>query len=415
MNSFTYKTNVKLNFHPTPYVHYQGITGSKPSAIIEYKYGYLNLRHAEQSFELAMSPHQALEFVSSFVEKLERPEFSTPPPKGHFQYGLMGFFSFEFGLKILNLETIQEKRNCPDFYLILPTEIEIKSKKYTVLNEQPLTDTPNANLLNQKLEEKLKSNLTKNQYEKKLEKIQEHLKNGETYQVNFAQEFTTSSKKLPDDIFRDLNRQNPSPHDAILETANFSIISNSPECLFIKTGDTISTFPIKGTLKKSEDPQKLLDSKKDQAELEMIIDLERNDLGKISIPGSVKVSKHRYIETYTNVHHTISQVDGILPKNTSFETVFKALFPGGSITGCPKIRTSQIIHELEPTPRGSYCGSLGYIDTNGNSQFNILIRTIWMEGEKVSFHSGGGITIQSDKSDEYDETLVKAENLKKVL
>jgi para-aminobenzoate synthetase component 1 len=406
---------VKLNFHPTPYAHYKGITGSKPSVILEYKNGLLSLLHAEQSFELALKPNQALEFVSNFINTLEKPEFDVPPPKSHFQYGLMGFFSFEFGLKLLNLEVKQENPNCPDFYLILPTEFNINDKNYKVINEKALADTPNPSLLNQKLTDKLKSNLTKKQYEKKLQKVREHLEKGETYQVNLAQEFTTSSKKLTQDIYNELHQNNPSPHDGLLHTANFSVISNSPECLYVKTQNQISTFPIKGTLKKSEDPQILLDSKKDQAELEMIVDLERNDLGKIAIPGSVKVSKHRYIESYTNVHHTISQIDAELPKNTSFKEVFEALFPGGSVTGCPKIRTSQIIHNLEPTPRGCYCGSLGYIDINGNSQFNILIRTIWMEGEKVSFHSGGGITIQSDPLSEYDETLIKAENLKKAL
>lgn len=406
---------MKLNFHQTPYVHYKEITGSKPSVILEYKNGHLTLLHAEQSFELTLNPNQALEFVSNFIENLSKPEFDTPPLKSHFTYGLMGFFSFEFGLKLLNIEVKQQKVNCPDFYLILPTEFEIQGQKHTILNEKPLTDTPDASLLNQKTEAKLKSNLTKKQYEKKLAKVREYLENGETYQVNLAQEFTTSSKKLAHDIFNELHSSNPSPHDGILHTANFSVISNSPECLYTKTGNSISTFPIKGTLKKSENPQLLLDSKKDQAELEMIVDLERNDLGKIAVPGSVEVSKHRYIESYTNVHHTISQIDAELPKNTSFKTIFKALFPGGSVTGCPKHRTSEIIHKLEPTPRGSYCGSLGYIDINGNSQFNILIRTIWMEGEKVSFHSGGGITIQSNPIDEYDETIIKAENLKKAL
>jgi para-aminobenzoate synthetase component 1 len=406
---------VKLNFNQTPYVHYQDITGSKPSVILEYKNGLLTLLHAEQSLELNLTASQALEFVSNFVNNLEKPEFDHPIPRSHFQYGLMGFFSFEFGLKLLDIKVKQTKANCPDFYLILPTEYKIKGKKYSVTSETPLSDTPNPQLLKQKTEEKLKSNLTKKQYEQKLEKVKEHLKNGETYQVNFAQEFTTSSKKLAHDLYNEITSNNPSPHDGILHTANFSIISNSPECLYTKTGKSISTFPIKGTLKKDQDPQILLDSKKDQAELEMIVDLERNDLGKIAIPGSVKVSRHRYIESYTNVHHTISQIDALLPKNTDFKNVFEALFPGGSITGCPKIRTSQIIHNLETTPRGCYCGSLGYIDVNGNSQFNILIRTIWMEGSQVSFHSGGGITIQSNPIDEYDETIMKAENLKKAL
>ena len=147
----------------------------------------------------------------------------------------------------------------------------------------------------------------------------------------------------------------------------------------------------------------------------MIVDLERNDLGKIAKTGSVKVTKHRYLESYNNVHHTVSEISCTLKPKTKFSQIIESMFPGGSITGCPKFRTSQIIHELEPDLREYYCGSLGYLKQNGDSKFNILIRTILNVGNDYYFHSGGGITIQSIDSAEYEETIHKAANLIRVL
>ncbi len=415
MSLYTYKTNVKLNSFPTPFIHYKGITGHSPSLIIEYKDGVLSLRHIDQSFELNMDAHAALDFLSDLASKLTKPEFDNDPPAGDFQYGLMGFFSFEFGLKLLNIKVKQENPGCSDFYFMLPTKFESGKHVYSVTTEKPLRDVPNPELINQKAPSEVKANMSNKQYGKKLEKVRQYLEEGETYQVNFAQEFRTESKKLPLDVFNQLHETNPSPHDAILSTANFSVISNSPECLYKKVGNKISTFPIKGTAKKEDGTEALLASKKEKAELEMIVDLERNDLGRIAKTGTVNVSNHRYIESYKNVHHTVSQIDAELSEETTFAQIIEALFPGGSITGCPKKRTSEIIHKLEPSPRGSYCGSLGMIDINGNSEFNILIRTIWMQGNLASFHSGGGITIQSIADNEYEETLAKAKNLNKVL
>lgn len=409
-----FKTNVNLKSKSTPHCYYKGIQGSKPSLIISYKNGELDLTHIDQSLTLAIPPKEALEFISDLVTNLTEPEFDTPPPKSDFTYGLMGFFSFEFGLQLLNIKVEKENPLTPDFYFILPTEYEIENTTYKVLNEKPLFETPSTPTQFD-YPEKLESNLTEKQYSKKLDEIKKLLTDGETYQVNFAQEFRTQSKKLPLDLFNELSTNNPSPHQALLQTANFSIISNSPECLYKKTGNKIFTYPIKGTLPKSDDPQKLLDSEKEKAELEMIVDLERNDLGKIAIPGSVKVTKHRYLESYTNVHHTLSEIQADLTPETPFSEIMLALFPGGSVTGCPKKRTSEIIHRLEPTPRGIYCGSLGIIDINGNSEFNILIRSIWMQQNNVSFHSGGGITILSETKNEYQETLDKAKNLENVL
>lgn len=409
-----------------PYIYYQNILAEKPSLVLEYTNQELTIHHYSQSFKLKMPPKESLEFLEELVENLPKPKFDRKPnSKNHFQYGLLGFFGFEFGLKLMNTKLdIQKlhKQQIPDFYFILPTSVKILDKKlnviehYSVQNEKNVFLTPTIKPpTSNEPQQKAKSNLTKKQYFKKFEQIKDLFINGETYQVNFAQKWTTESKKLPAQIFEELTKINPSSHQALLVTPDFSIISNSPESLFIKTKDKLSTYPIKGTLPASENPQKLLDSKKDQAELEMIVDLERNDLGKIAKAGTVKVTKHRYIESYSNVHHTLSEITCQVNKDIKFSQIIQSIFPGGSVTGCPKHRTCQFIHELEPDLREYYCGSIGYLDKSGNAQFNILIRSILNIGTQVEYHSGGGITIQSDPEEEYQETFQKAENLVKIL
>jgi len=410
-----------------PYIYYQNVLAEKPSLVIEYQNQELTIHHYSQSFKLSMPPLQALEFLEELTENLPNPKFTSPPPKNsHYQYGLIGFFGFEFGLKLLNTKLDLKKlknQQIPDFYFILPTSIKILddqfniTSEYKIKNEQPLFLTPSEQAGQTKSIESnsAKSNLTKNQYLKKLDKIKELLTNGETYQVNFAQKWTTNSNQLPHQIFEKLSQANPSSHQALLVTPDFSIISNSPESLFIKTKNQLKTYPIKGTLPASEDPKKLLESKKDQAELEMIVDLERNDLGKIAKTGTVKVTKHRYLETYSNVHHTLSEISCTLQEDLKFSQIIQSIFPGGSVTGCPKHRTCQYIHDLEPDLREYYCGSIGYLDKSGNAQFNILIRSILNIGNQIEYHSGGGITIQSNSLDEYQETFQKAENLVKIL
>lgn len=427
MNLFTFKTNVnQIDNTPYPFVYYKGVLATKPSLILFYQNKELTIVHNKEKFKLNMPEHTALEFLEELNQNLPKPSYSQIPSKNlHYKYGLIGFFSFEFGLKLqknnLDPNKLKEQK-IPDFYFILPTQIDIldqdlnSTENYTILNEKAVLTTPSNHLTKDiNLGPEFKSNLTKNQYLKTLEKLKQLFIEGETYQVNFAQRWIGHTPLLGPTIFNRLNQINPSPHQAILHTADFSLISNSPESLFIKTKNKLQTYPIKGTLPKNQDPQILLNSAKDQAELEMIVDLERNDLGKIAKPGTVKVTKHRYLESYSNVHHTLSEISCTLQPKTKFSQIIQSIFPGGSVTGCPKFRTCQYIHDLEPNLREYYCGSLGYLDTSGNAQFNILIRTILTTNQETVFHSGGGITIQSNPQEEYQETLIKAENLTKVL
>ena len=268
---------------------------------------------------------------------------------------------------------------------------------------------------------KLVSNFTKKGFEDSVEKVRQYIKSGDIYQANltrFSGKTTLSSYEL----YRDLRRFSPAPFGAYLNFDDFNILSNSPE-RFIKCVDKkLETRPIKGTRprgkNKEEDlklQEELRNSEKDRAELLMIVDLERNDIGRISKIGSVKVPELFVIEPYANVNHLVSTVVGTLKDEYNAVDVIKATFPGGSITGAPKIRSMEIIEELEPTKRNVYTGSIGYIGFDGNMDLNIAIRTIVKENEDVYFQVGGGMTWGSNPSDEYQETLDKAASIMKAL
>ena len=269
---------------------------------------------------------------------------------------------------------------------------------------------------------KLKSNFTKEEFKNAVKKVQNYIKEGDIYQANLTQRFSAKTILSSYELYRDLRKISPAPFGAYLNFEKYNILSNSPE-RFIKCIDNkIETRPIKGTRprgkNKEEDlklQRELLNSEKDKAELLMIVDLERNDIGKVSKIGSVEVPELFIIEPYANVNHLVATVVGEVKENKDCIDVIKSTFPGGSITGAPKIRAMEIIDELEPTQRNVYTGSIGYIGFNGDMDLNIAIRTILKDGDDVYFQVGGGITWDSNPEDEYQETLDKAKSLMKAL
>lgn len=259
-------------------------------------------------------------------------------------------------------------------------------------------------------------NLSKEEYIKSVERIKRYLKDGDVYQVNFAQRFSVRTDKEPFKLYQALQRDYPVPYAAYLDFGSVQIISQSPE-LFLRKGlldDTLVTEPIKGTRKRGLTPeedekffQELMNSQKDRAELTMIIDLERNDLSRICKPGTVAVEDLYKIKSFPSVHHQVTTVKGELNQHVKLADIFKAMFPGGSVTGAPKIRAMEIIEELEPNCRGIYTGCVGYLDVRGSFQFNIAIRTIIISEGFAWFHLGGGIVADSDPEEEYLETIYK--------
>lgn len=263
------------------------------------------------------------------------------------------------------------------------------------------------------------SNFTKEEYFKAVRKALNYIADGDIYQVNLSQRFALSlpAHRVIDryGIFKSLREVSPSSFGGYMDCGDFQILSSSPERFLRLQDGIVQTRPMKGTRSRGNNLQEdrrlkkeLLLSKKDQAELLMITDLERNDLGRVCRYGSVKVKEMRALEQYATVFQTTSLVEGFLENGRDCFDLILACFPGGSITGCPKIRAMEIIEELEPTRRAVYTGSLGYMGFEGSMDFNILIRTLLLRKKKIYFHVGGGIVSDSSPSLEYHETLVKA-------
>ena len=262
------------------------------------------------------------------------------------------------------------------------------------------------------------SNFNKKDYLSTIEKIKEYIASGDVYQVNFSQRFEMDFTGGPYSLFKALYKKNPAPFFSYINAGDHHIVSTSPERFIMQKGQKVETRPIKGTRPRGktadEDKnlkQELLQSKKDDAELSMIVDLLRNDMGKVCIPGSIRIGRHKMVEAYQNVYHLVSVVEGILDKKYDSIDLMAATFPGGSITGCPKIRAMEIIDELEPDIRHIYTGSLGYIGFNDTIDFSIAIRTATIHGNRIVFSVGGGIVYDSDPREEYEETLHKGNTL----
>ncbi|MGL4912782.1 MAG: aminodeoxychorismate synthase component I [Romboutsia sp.] len=364
-----------------------------------------------------------------------------------FTGGAVGYLSYDLGNYVENLpRTAKDDTNVYDLYfglydwVVVVDHLENKTYIATpdldIKREEVIIDEIEQRIKKSELcgidsicyEEvevepvKLYSNFTKVQFEDAVRKVQNYIRQGDIYQANLTQRFNGKTSLSSYELYRDLRRFSPAPFGAFLNFEQSSILSNSPE-RFIKCIDRkVETRPIKGTRPRGktveEDlklQEELRNSEKDRAELLMIVDLERNDIGRISKIGSVKVPELFVIEPYANVNHLVATVVGELDEGKDSIEAIKATFPGGSITGAPKIRSMEIIDELEPTQRNVYTGSIGYIGFNGDMDLNIAIRTIVKQNEDVYFQVGGGMTWDSNPEDEYQETLDKAQSIMKAL
>ena len=276
--------------------------------------------------------------------------------------------------------------------------------------------------LNRKIPINLESNFTRDEYLQSVLKVKDYIAAGDIYQANLSQRFSATVPTQPFDLYKTLRTLNPAPFAAYLKCGDNSIISSSPERFLRLSGKSVETRPIKGTRPRGKDrvedeqlKQALLTSPKDRAELIMIVDLERNDLGRVCEYGTVKVPELITLETYATVFHLVSTITGRLKEDKDHIDCIKATFPGGSITGAPKIRAMEIIDELEPTRRNIYTGSIGYIGFNQQTDLNIVIRSILYCNGNVHFQVGGGIVADSDPASEYEETLHKGRALMEAL
>ncbi len=400
---------------------------------------FLSLKHKSGNTELHFGKHNLLssgdpfDLLDSIINtyKIENP---TPLP---FVGGGMGYFSYD--LKD-TLEKLPGKASddllLPDMYFVFYKVLLIYDKLrpgniyFSILNVEDGSDLKASDIFREIRSAAgapsssgsatidstdLISNFTKSEYLSAVNKVIDYIRAGDIYQACLTQRFKTTCSAAPYDLYKRLTKINPSPFSAYLNCGDHQIISSSPE-LFLKVANNIvETRPMKGTRPRVDSEEKnkelredLLKSEKDAAELSMIVDLERNDLGKVCKAGTVKVTEHRRIEEYPTVFQTISIVKGLLEKDTGLVDVIKAAFPGGSITGCPKVRAMEIIDELEPTQRHVYTGSIGYLSFHDTMELNVAIRTLLMKGNNVYFQAGGGVIADSDPESEYEETLHKA-------
>lgn len=396
----------------------------KPKYMLKYKDKRVKLVKAGTEREINQP---ILEVLDECIEK------SKPIGSGLiFDGGFVGYLSYDYGIEMLNIDRKNKAYyEIPDIcmgyyedFIIIDhrnhcTYIHTEDK--AVLNKiVNLKKSIDKDYLKGKVT--LSSNYRSEEFEELVEAVRRYIKVGDVYQVNISQQFRGVGKLDSMGLYERFRNANYGPYNAFLNLGDFSVLSTSPEMFFRKRGDEIVTRPIKGTNRKSADEhenerlkQELLDSEKNRSELLMIVDLERNDLSRVCIPGSVEVASLFDVEEYATVNHLVSTIKGRARSGVNFSDITKAMFPGGSITGAPKLRAMEIIEELENTSRGVYTGSIGYISNNGNMDFNIAIRTAIVNENGVLYNVGGGITWDSHPTDEYEETLHKGRAIYKVL
>lgn len=351
--------------------------------------------------------------------------------------GALGYFSYDYGRKFEHIETQHPKKlSIPDalfaFYDLLIIDDKAERSLYITARGEKRP----AELALRELEAEIRPcvpyekpakhteladftpNFAKEDYKKAIDKVISYITEGDIYIMNMTQQLVIDSKKAPYDVYRYLRTHNPAPFGGYFQCGDFQVVCASPERFLLVKENQVETRPIKGTRKRGSTPeedaalrQELEDSSKDHSELLMIVDLERNDLNHVCQPGSVNVTEHFAVEAYSTVFHLVSTIVGHLKPGLPICDLIEASFPGGSITGAPKIRAMEIIDELEHDRRNLYTGSLGYFSLDGNCDLNIIIRTAVHQDGQYHLGVGGGITCESDLEFEYEETLQKAKAL----
>lgn len=388
----------------------------------------LRVRNGIAFLDDEIQPAPPLKMIDSLLAQNRRPHVAGLPP---FQGGLAGFISYDYGRRLEPHANIAEfEPICPDIalnrYDTVAAFDHLQERAWIVS-----TSPAEADALEEGLERKpprqgshtidgFQSNFTRAGYEAAIARTVEYILAGDIFQANITQCF---SAPIPEDfdafaLYRRLRDTNPATFAAFLDFGDIQIASSSPERLLNFDGRTIEARPIKGTRRRDADPARdaaliaeLAASRKDRAENVMIVDLLRNDLSRVSAPGSVGVPVLCGLETYANVHHLTSVITGELKPDRTVGDLIAATFPGGSITGAPKIRAMEVIAEIERQPRGVYCGAIGYLGFSGHCDLNIAIRTAQFAGGMARVQGGGGITARSNPSAEYEESLTKTARL----
>ncbi|WP_419719902.1 anthranilate synthase component I family protein [Lysinibacillus fusiformis] len=383
-------------------------------------------------------PGESLALLEELVAEYQVP-FNKELPV--FQGGAIGFVTYDYARNIEVLpNTANDDLQIPDIYFYLFDSWAVHDVKHNTVTLMKLEDcvvdleewatnwqtSALDGLATRKFEKtnaievvndesELLVSFAGTDFEAAVQKIQTYIAQGDVFQVNLSVRQSKNLNATSMDVYEALRAFNPSPYMAYMEAPDFAVVSGSPELLVKRQGQELSTRPIAGTRPrgKSEEEdlalaQELIDNDKERAEHVMLVDLERNDLGRVSAYGTVEVDEFMVIERYSHVMHIVSNVRGEIAEGKTNADVIRAMFPGGTITGAPKIRTMEIIEELEPVRRGLYTGSIGWLGYTGDMEFNIVIRTAFIKDRVAHIQAGAGIVIDSVPEREYQESLNKA-------
>ena len=341
--------------------------------------------------------------------------------KNNFFDGYIGFFGYELLCELINVKI--PKQNSNNFYksIFYKPQTVIKIRKNILIKSILLNFKYLNNLKSSQkkyfYQKKFKVNLSLRQYSKLFDKFLKKIKKGETYQIKICQKYKNKSMINSVKFFWILMQTNTSPESFMIRDKNYSVISCSPETLLEKKKNQIITKPIAGTLKKTNQTsiKKAMkffqSSEKESKEHNMIVDMERNDLSRVCKVGSVKISKLKYVEEYKDLYHYVTEVKGTLDKKISLLDIIKAMMPGGSVIGCPKINTLNLLNYQEKDNRNIYTGCFGYIKSNLDMRFNIIIRSILNYKEVCEVSVASGVVLGSAARKEYQENIIKAKSL----
>ncbi|MBV7504007.1 aminodeoxychorismate synthase, component I [Bacillus sp. sid0103] len=407
------------------------IAAFQPETIIKGKNNIIEFQNKNGTERQEGNPlHLLQEYMSQYhVDKIE----GLPSFLG----GAIGYISYDYARYIEALPDLAlDDLEMPEIYFLIMKESFVYDHKEEVLwllflaeNDQGIEEklsvweerwlqhipSIKANKTREINPNELEVSMTEKEFIQAVNKIQQYIGQGDVFQVNLA---VRQSKPIEIDaleVYEQLRSLNPSPYMGYLHTADFQLVSGSPELLVKKDGLEVSTRPIAGTRSRGKDHEEdialaneLIENEKERAEHVMLVDLERNDLGRVCKYGTVEVNEFMVIEKYSHVMHIVSNVRGELADDKSSFDIIDAVFPGGTITGAPKVRTMEIIEELEPVQRGVYTGSLGWIDFSGDLELNIIIRTMLVKDGMAHVQAGAGIVIDSNPKHEYKESMKKA-------
>ena len=378
---------------------------NKPLIIYKVDGGY-NI-YTDFSKKITLSKNNITKFLDSFSSKKYKKETDL----------YVGFFGYEILCSLLNLSIKNQKKM--NFYkgIFYKPETLIKIRNKIKIHSNLKKAEFKEVFQKTKILSPFKLNIEFNKYQKIFDAFSRKIREGETYQIKICTKYKNKSTINSVNFFWKLMKINSSPESFMIRDKDYSIVSCSPETLINRVGNFINTKPIAGTLKKNKYTTKSKALKffrnniKETKEHNMIVDLERNDLSRICKPGSVKIKKQKYVEEYKHLYHYVTSIIGKLNQKTSVKEIIKSMMPGGSVIGCPKIRTLELLNSQEKEDRNIFTGSFGYIKFNEDMRFNIIIRSILNFKNRSEISAASGVVLDSNSKKEFNENFIKAKSL----